>query len=164
MAFTKTKARPANHKKYIIRLSEEERKELTELVESKASKEKRRRADILLKADVGRHGSGGWADELIAEALGCTVKTVERTRKRCVTRGLTAALARKKQRVPSRMRKLDGAAEARVIALARSDPPEGRARWTYRLLADKIVELEIVGSISHQAVWQTLKKTNFSLT
>lgn len=164
MVFTKKQASPANHKKYFVRLTLEERKELGVLVESRASKEKRKRADILLKSDVGEHGSGGWTDELIAETLGCSVRTVERIRCRFITEGLEAVLNRKKQRVPARLRKLDGRAEARTIALARGKPPEGRARWTYRLLADKIVELEIVDSISHKTVWETLKKTNYGLT
>ena len=164
MALTKKQARPANHKKYFVVLTSAERDELGALVESSASKEKRKRADILLKSDVGEHGSGGWTDELIAETLGCSVRTIERIRCRFITEGLETVLARKKQRVPTSLRKLDGRAEARTIALARGKPPEGRARWTYRLLADKLVELEIVDTISHMAVWETLKKTNCSLT
>ena len=164
MAYTKKKARPANRKKYFVRLSADEREELTQLVGSKRSQELRQRAAILLKADEGEHGSGGWTDELIAEALGCSVKTVERTRKRFVLEGLKQTLERKKYPTPHRPRKLDGEAEAKVIALAKGPPPEGRARWTYRLLADKVVELKIVPSISHKTIWATLKKMNFGLT
>ena len=164
MAYTKTKARPANHKKYIVRLDKEEVDALEALVASKASKQKRRRAQILLRSDIGEDGEGGWTDELIAETLGCSIRTVSNTRKRFVLEGLEATLESKKQKRPSKLRKLDGKAEARVIALACSEPPEGRARWTYRLLADKIVELEIVDEISHKTVWEVLKKTNCSLT
>jgi transposase len=164
MAYTKKKAAPANHKKYIVRLAPEERQKLSELRNSKASKERRNRAEILLKADVGEQGDEGWTDELIAECLDCSVKTAERTRQRFVTEGLEALLAPKKQSAPSRLRKLDGRAEAHVIAVSCGKPPEGRCRWTSRLLADKIVELEIVESISHKTVWETLKKTNYSLT
>lgn len=163
MAYTKKKVAPAKHKKYIVRLTDEERQELTELVESKALKSRRQRASILLKADVGQAEDEGWTDELIAASLDCSVRTVERTRKRFVLEGLEATLAKQKQKAPSRARKLDGEAEARTIALACGPPPEGRARWTYRLIADQIVALEIVDSISHKTVWETLKKTNCSL-
>ena len=163
MAYTKKKAAPANHKLYIIHLTSEECQRLTELVRSKASKQKRQRAEILLKANIGDKGDQGWTDELIAECLACSLKTVQRIRKRCVTEGLEATLKRKPQKVPARVRKLDGRAEARVIAMACGKPPEGRARWTYRLLAEKVVELEIVDSISYKTVWATLKKTNYSL-
>lgn len=164
MAYTKKKVAPAKHKKYIVRLTDEERQELTALVASKVSKLRRQRAAILLKADIGQGEDEGWTDELIAASLDCSVRTPERIRKRFVTEGLEAALGCKKQTAPPQVRKLDGEAEARTIALACGPPPEGRARWTYRLLADKIVELEIVDSISHKTVWETLKKTNCSLT
>ena len=163
MAYTKTQARAANHKKYIVRLDKGEVETLEELVASKASKQKRQRAQILLRADVGKSGDEGWTDELIAEALGCSVKTVGNIRKRFVEEGLEATLERKRQRAPSVLRKIDGEAEARIIALACGEPPKGRARWTYRLLADKVVELGIVDEVSHKTVWETLKKTNFDL-
>ena len=159
MAYTKKKAAPANRKIYIVRLTEEERKELTKFQDSKVSKERRQRAGILLKADVGPQGEReGCTDELIAECFNCSVKTVERTRKRFVNDGLEVILAPKKHPAPTKARILDGRAEAQVIALACGPPPEGRARWTYRLLADKIMELEIVESISYNTVWETLKK------
>lgn len=164
MAYTKIKTRAANHKKYIVRLEEEEIERLRVLASSKASKQKRQRAEILLKADVGKSGEDGWTDELIAGAIGCSRKTVENIRKRFVENGLEATLERKKQVRPSRVRIIDGAAEARTIALACSDPPKGRARWTYRLLTDKIIELKIVEKVSHKTVWETLKKTNLNLT
>ena len=164
MAYTKKKAAAANRKKYIIQLSAEERTELTELVASKASKEKRQRAQILLHADIGADGEQGWTDELIAMSLGCAVRTVQRIRMRCVMEGLQACLRRKPSPLPTPVRKLDGEAEARLIALACGEPPEGRVRWTYQLLADKAVELKLVDSIRPQSVWKKLKKTNFSLT
>ncbi len=164
MAYAKKRSKVANRKKYIVQLTKDEVIHLTSIVSSKVSKEKRNRADILLKADIGEDGEGGWTDELIAESARCSTKTVENARKRFGLEGLERALERKKQRVPSRLRKLDGRAEAETIALACGKPPEGRARWTYRLLADKLVELEIVDSISYKTVWETLKKTNCSLT
>ncbi|MFW6106689.1 MAG: helix-turn-helix domain-containing protein, partial [bacterium] len=96
--------------------------------------------------------------------FGCVRTTVERIRKRCVLEGLEAALGRKKQSHPSRERKLDGEGEARLIALACSEPPEGRSRWTLQLLADELVRLGVVASICDQTVRRTLKKTNCSLT
>jgi transposase len=164
MALTKKQARPANHKMYFVTLTSAEREALGALIESPASKERRKRASILLKSDVGEHGLGGWTDELIAETLECSVRTVERIRSRFIEEGLDAVMRPKRQRGPARLRKLDGRAEARTIAVARGSAPDGRARWTYRLLADRIVELEIVDSISHKTVWETLKKTNYNLT
>jgi hypothetical protein len=164
MAYTKTKVAEAHHKTYIVRLTKEEREQLAQLANSQGSKERRHRAQILLHADVGESGAEGWTDELIAASVGCHDRTVQRIRKQFVLEGLEATVARKPQSKPSKMRKLDGRAEAQVIALACGKPPEGRVRWTYRLLADKVVELEIVPSISHKTVWETLKKTNCSLT
>lgn len=158
MAITITNSANANHKKYIVRLSDEERAQLLALSAGEGSAEKRRRADILLRADVGIDGQSGWTDELIAESLKCSTRTVERAREALVTTGLEAALERKPRPIPPVLRKLDGEAEAKLIAMARGPAPEGRARWTYRLLADKLVELEIVESISHKTVWETLKK------
>ena len=115
-------------------------------------------ARILLKADAAP-GGPGWTDDRIAEAVEVSAATVERVRQRFVEQGLEAALGRKPQDRPSRPRKLDGRAEARLIALACSKPPEGRTEWTMQLLADKLVELEIVASVSDETVRRTLKKT-----
>lgn len=149
-------------KKYIVRLSEEERQRLRGLIsKGKAAAYKIKHANILLKADAD---GPGWKDERIAKAFGCHVQTVENVRCRCVLEGLEAALERKKQARPSRERKLDGEGEARLIAVACSEPPEGRDRWTLQMLADELVRLEVVDSISYQTVRRALKKTNFSRT
>ena len=149
-------------KKYKVTLTPEERNSLQGLIAAgKASAPKLAHARILLKADAAP-GGPAWADTRIAEAVEVNVATVERIRQRFVEQGLDAALARKTQARPSRERKLDGQAEARLVALACSDPPTGRARWTLRLLADKLVELEVVDTISPETVRQVLKKTNSS--
>jgi transposase len=127
----------------------------------KAAAPKLAHARILLKADAAPDGPA-WPDVRIAEAVEVNVTTVERVRERFVEHGLDAALDRKTQARPSRERKLDGQAEARLIALACSDPPPGRARWTLRLLADKLVELEVVATVSTETVRQVLKKTKSS--
>ena len=119
------------------------------------------RARILLKADAAP-GAPAWKDEDIATALEVGRRTVERVRQRFVERGLDGALNRKQQDRPSRERKLDGQAEAHLIALACSEAPDGRKEWTMQLLADKLVELEIVESISDETVRRTLKKTSSS--
>ena len=145
-------------KKYIVRLTDEERKQLRALVsKGRVQAYKIKHANILLKADAE---GPGWIDEAIAEAFGCHKGTVEGIRKRFVLQGLEAALDRKKRERPPRERILDGAKEARLIALACTQPPEGRSRWTLELLADKLVELKVVESISYQTVRRTLKKTN----
>ena len=105
-----------------------------------------------------------WSDETAAEAFGCHLKTVCNLRERLVEGGLEAALSRKKQKAPSRKRSLDGAGEARLIALACTQPPGGRSRWTLNLLADRLVELHVVDAISDQTVRRTLQKTNFART
>jgi transposase len=149
-------------KKYIVILTDEERQNLHALLAAgKASAQKLTRARILLKADQAE-GGPAWPDERIAEALDVGRATIARVRQRLVEQGLEAALGRKPQDRPSRLRKLDGAAEARLIALACSAPPEGQATWTLRLLADKLVECEVVDSVSHETVRQVLKKTNSS--
>jgi len=146
------------NKKYIVRLSKKEREQLEKMVSGgKAAAYKIKHAHILLKADA--KGSG-WTDEQIAEAFSCHLNTPRNVRQRFVEQGLEAALQRKKQKSPSRGPVLDGRGEARLIALSRSSPPEGRERWTLRLLADKLVELEVADSISHETVRQRLKKTN----
>jgi transposase len=114
-------------------------------------------ARILLKADEGPAGPG-WADEAIADALEINRSTVERVRQRCVEEGFDAALRPRPSR-QVRLRTLDGAQEAQLVALACSPPPNGRDRWTLHLLADKLVELEVVDSISYESVRRTLKKT-----
>ena len=147
--------------KYIVRLTAEERAELDELIRTgKRAASVLIHARILLKADAGA-GGPGWDDERIAEAVECGASTVYRVRQAFVEEGLTAALFRKKP-TGRQYRKLDGAQEARLIALACGSPPDGRAGWTLRLLADRLVELEIVNSISLECVRTTLKKTNSS--
>ncbi len=148
------------NKKYIVRLTEQERQRLEALItKGKAAAYKIKHANILLKADAD---GPEWVDTRIAEAFGCHVRTVENVRRRLVLHGLERALGRKKQAHPSRERKLDGEGEARLIAVACSEPPEGRDRWTLEMLADELVRLKVVDSISAQTVRRALKKTNFS--
>ena len=150
-------------KVFIVRLTDEERLQLDALVrKGKASALTITRARILLKADQGEDGEG-WTDAQVAEALNVAAKTVFNVRRRWVEEGLEAALRRKKQDCPSRSRKLDGEAEAKLVAICCGPAPKGRARWTLRLLADKLVELEAVDSISPETVRSTLKKTWLSL-
>lgn len=146
-------------KRYLVELSPDERQEVTRLVSAgKRSARTLTRARILLKADQAE-GGPAWDDGRIAEALGCGRRTVERVRQRLVEEGLDAALTHKPQCRPSVAPKLDGAAEARLIALACSEPPDGRAGWTLRLLADRLVELEVVDAVSYETVRRVLKKT-----
>jgi len=119
------------------------------------------RGRILLKADQSDNGPG-WSDERISEALDVTVQTIERVRKQLVEEGFDAVLSRREYTQKVSRKKIDGDIEAHLVALSCSKPPEGRARWTLRLLADSIVELGYVESISHEAVRQTLKKTNLN--
>lgn len=149
-------------KKYIVRLTAEERRELEELVrKGKTQAYRIKHANILLATDAdGPH----WEDKQAAQAFGCHVNTVAGVRQRFVERGMEAAIERKKQDSPSRKRLLDGEKEARLIAIACSEPPEGRARWTLALLADKLVALNVVDSISDQTVRRTLKKTTSNRT
>jgi transposase len=147
-------------KKYLVTLTAAERDHLTALVSAgKRSALVITRARILLKADQA-DGGPAWDDARIADALDCGTRTVERVRQRFVERGPEAARGRKPQDRPSRERKLDGAAEARLIATACSAPPKGHARWTLKLLADKLVELGVVDSVSDETVRRTLKKTS----
>ena len=144
-------------KKYIIRLSEEERSLLWDIVKKlKGTSQKVRRANILLKADVD---GPNWSDSKIAEALSCRTQTIENVRRRLVTEGLDAVLNRKKRETPPRQKILDGKQEAEIIALRLGKPPAGFANWTLRLLAERIVQLEITDAISHETVRRTLKKT-----
>jgi transposase len=143
--------------KYVVRLTEEERQSLQALLSGKrVAADRAFRARILLKADLD---GDAWSDAEIADAFDVGLSTIHRLRQRLVEDGLEAALSRRpmaKKRAP----KLDGAKEARLIAIACGSAPEGRARWTLRLLADKLVELEVVDSIGAETVRQTLKKTN----
>jgi transposase len=149
-------------KKYRVTLTAEERESLAGLIATgKAAAKKLTHARILLKADQAE-GGPGWIDEQIAEALDVSVATIERVRQRFVEDGLEPALVRKKQDKPSRERKLDGAGEARLIALACSKAPRGRVAWTLEMLADKLVELKVVDSICPETVRQTLQKTRSS--
>lgn len=148
---------------FVVRLSQEEREQLTTLVKvGKASSLKLTRARILLKADQQGRGPA-WTDAEIADALEVSLKTVFNIRRRWVEHGLEAALARKPQEAPSRQRKLDGHAEAKLVATCCGPAPKGRSKWTLRLLAAKLAELEVVDSISPETVRQTLKKTKLSL-
>ena len=148
-------------KRYRVRLSEEEQQGLRSLVsKGRAAAYKQTHARILLLCDENQ-ADGAMKDEEIARALKLGTATVERVRCRGVEEGLEAALGRRQQ-LNRRQRKLDGAGEAQLIALTCSQPPEGRAGWTLRLLADQLVECEIVDSISTETVRQTLKKTNSS--
>jgi hypothetical protein len=142
-------------KKYVVRLTATERQILQEFVKKlKGSSQKVRRAQMLLKAD---EAGPGWTDERIAEAFDSRTRTVEKLRERFVTDGFEQTLNGKKRDKPP-TEKLSGKQEARVIALRLSPPPKGYANWTLRLLARRVVELEIADSISHETVRRTLKK------
>lgn len=142
---------------YIVRLSDEEREICFGVVKKlKGTSTKVRRANILLKADAD---GPNWTDQQIAETFFCTRQCVENLRKRLVTEGFEVALNGKKRQSPPRQKILDGEQEAKVIALRLSDPPKGRNGWTLRLLAEKVVELEIVPAVSHTTIQKTLKKT-----
>jgi transposase len=150
-------------KSYVVTLDSEERASLEKLVSTGRTSAKRQtHGRILLKADVGPAGPG-WTDEQICTALDVSPATVARVRKRFVEEGLEAVTHHRKARRPSR-RRLDGAQEARLLALACSPAPEGYARWTLRLLADRMVVLEHVESISYETVRSVLKKTRSSPT
>lgn len=144
-------------KRYVVNLTVEERDSLVELVKrARVSGLKRQRGNILLKADDGQ------TDEEIAHDLEVGVATVERVRRRCIERGVAASLDRKPQDNPSRPRKLDGASEAKLVQVACSAPPAGRARWTLSLLADRLVELKVFTDVSVSTIRRGLKKTNSS--
>jgi hypothetical protein len=143
-------------KKYIVRLSDSERTILEQVVRRlKGSSLKVRRAQVLLKADAD---GPAWTDARIAEAFGCRTKTVENIRERLVTEGFEVTLDGQPRVKPPRDKVLDGEQEAKVIALRLGTPPQGFANWSLRLLAERIVELQIVESISHETVRRTLKK------
>jgi transposase len=144
--------------KYVVELTSEEQKELAQLAsKGKAAARKITHARILLQANESPSGPA-WTDKQISEAFGIHTNTIHGIRRRFVEQGLPAALERKKQDHLSRKRLVDGDVEAHLIALRCGDPPKGRNRWNLRLLADKLVELEIVPSISHETVRQSLKK------
>ena len=150
-------------KRYPVRLDPCQRDYLVDLISSgKETARKLTRARILLKADAGELGPA-YSDEQIKEAVEVSIPTIERTRKVFAREGLRAALTPKKPSKPSRPKKFDGEKEAHLIALACSEAPEGFSRWTLRLLAEKMVELNHFSSISHETIRQVLKKTNLDL-
>jgi Homeodomain-like domain len=145
------------NKKYVVRLTDQERDELTAVIKKlKGTSQKVRRAQILLKADAdGPH----WTDQRIAEAFGCRRQTVENVRQRLVERGFRETLDGLKRQAPPVEKLLSGEQEARIIATRLGPPPPGYANWTLRLLARKVVELGIAESVSHETVRRTIKKT-----
>ena len=145
-------------KKYIVSLTENERVSLEELTQKgKAAARKINHARILLKADINQE-NGGWNDHQISKALDISRRTIERVRQRFVEEGLEQAI-NPRPKNSSKLKKIDGEAEARLIALACSEAPTGYSRWTLRLLAEQMIVLEYVESISHESVRQVLKKT-----
>jgi transposase len=149
-------------KKYKVILTTSERKELNTIInKGKALARKRIHAQILLRTDEAE-GQDGWKDVDVAEAYGMSLRTIERIRERFVEEGFTAALQPKAEQ-KNRARKFDGEKEAKLVTLACGKPPEGRARWTLQLLADSMVRLKYMESISHQGVKNVLKKMNLSL-
>ena len=144
-------------KLYVVRLTDQERDELRSVVKKlKGTGQKVRRAQILLKADTD---GPNWTDERIAEAFSCRTRTVERLRQRLVEQGFEETLHRLQRAQPPVEKLLSGEQEARIIATRLGPPPKGYANWTLRLLARKLVELRIVGSVSHETVRRMLKKT-----
>jgi transposase len=144
-------------KKYIVRLTDGERESLKQIVgKFKGPSQKVRRAQVLLKADAD---GSGWTDAKIADAFGCRTKTVENIRERFVTRGYEVTLNGQARSKPPRPKLLDGEQEAKVIAMRLGPPPPGFSNWSLRLLAERVVELEIVESISYETVRRTIKKT-----
>lgn len=144
-------------KKYIVRLSDEERNVLCDVVKKlKGTSQKVRRAQVMLKADAD---GPNWTDQKIAEAFSCRIKTVENIRQRLVTDGFEVVLNGKERESPPRRKVLDGEQEAQVIALRLGEPPKGFSNWSLRLLAEQVVELGIAESVSHETLRKTLKKT-----
>ncbi len=144
-------------KRYVVKLNQQERDELTVMVKTgKAAASKRRHAQVLILVDQGEWGPG-FPDSTVAEQTLFSRRTVEQIRERCVNEGLTSALERKK-RASSQSRIFDGEAEAKLVSLACQTPPTGYAKWTMQLLADKVVELEIVDCVSDETVRRVLKK------
>jgi hypothetical protein len=152
-----TKEGCAMPKKYIVRLTDEERQTLMQVVgKLKGTSQKVRRAQVLIKADAD---GPDWTDAKIAEAFGCRTQTVENIRERLVTRGFQLTLDGRPRDKPPREKLLDGEQEAKLIAMRLGSPPPGFSNWTLRLLAERVVALEIAESISHETVRRTLKKT-----
>lgn len=150
------------NKKYIVRLTAEERKELENMVKKGKTQAYRiKHANILLAVDAD---GPNWPDYQAAKAYKCHQNSVVNVRQRFVEQGFEAALERKKQQIPSRKRIIDGEKEAKLISIACSKPPKGSNKWTMQMLADELVVLKVVDSISGQTVWRTLKKMNLSLT
>ncbi len=146
-------------KRYVVRLSEEERAILIGVVNAeRVAFRKRRRAQILLKVDAGEHGPA-WTDERAAEAFDVHVVSVQKIRQQLVLEGFEAALNRKRQDPPPRTPVFDEGKERTLLALAQGDPPAGRGRWTLHLLADELVRLDVVDTVSHETVRKALKKT-----
>lgn len=144
-------------KTYIVRLTDEERHQLRDVIKKlSGSSQKVRRAQILLKADLE---GANWTDERIAEAFSCRTQTVENIRRRLVEQGFEEALNGVRRSTPPVEKLLDGEQEAHIIALRLGAPPKGYANWSLRLLSRKVVELSIVDSISHETIRRTLKKT-----
>ena len=151
-------------KKYVVKLSDDERTRLNELLRKGKNPAKRLlKARILLKADASEAGQG-WSDNRIIEALATNASMVYRVRQQLVEEGLDAVLSRKQRATPAVARIFDGEKEAKLTALACSQPPRGRMRWTLRLLEEKVVELNIVDRASDNTIGRTLKKTSSSLT
>jgi transposase len=150
------------NKKYIVRLATSERKDLENLLKKgKTQVYRLKHANILLAIDAD---GPNWPDHQAAKAYKCHQNTVRNVRQRFVEQGLEAALERKVQQEPSRKRIIDGEKEARLISIACSQPPKGCAKWTTQMLADKLIVLKVVESISGQTVWRALKKMNLNLT
>ena len=150
------------NKKYIVRLTAKEKKELENLVKKGKTQAYRiKHANILLAVDAD---GPNWPDYQAAKAYKCHQNTIVNVRQHFVEQGFEAALERKKQQAPSRKRIIDGENEARLISVACSKPPRGCAKWTMQMLADELVALEVVDSVSGQTVWRALKKTNLNLT
>ena len=144
-------------KKYVVRLSDAERSELVEVVKKlKGTSQKVKRAQVLLKSDAD---GPAWTDERIAEAFLCRTRTIEKLRQRLVERGFEETLNGKKRQAPPVEKRLNGEQEAKVIAMRLGPPPKGFANWSLRLLAQRVVALEIVPAVSHETVRRTLKKT-----
>ena len=144
-------------KRYVVRLSDAERSELSDVVKKlKGTSQKVKRSQVLLKSDAD---GPAWTDEKIAEAFSCRTRTIEKIRQRLVERGFAETLNGKKRQAPPVEKRLNGEQEAKVIAMRSGPPPKGFANWSLRLLASRVVALEIVDSISHETVRRTLKNT-----
>lgn len=149
------------NKKYIVRLKADERREMENLIKKGKTQAYRiKHANILLAIDAD---GPNWPDHRAAKAYKCHENTVRNVRQRFVEQGLETALERKQQQASSRKQIIDGEKEARLISIACSTPPKGHAKWTVQMLADELVALKVVDSISSQTVWRTLKKTNLNL-